>query len=267
MSKKVLIVDNDFFFVEFLAELLEKRGYEVTKAYDGKEGISRLEEGPVDFLFLDIVIPKIDGKHLIEFTRMKFPDAHFPIIAVSGTVIERMDMLNEIGADYYITKGPVEKMADHINSFIDRIEEEPPPSAGENNLFELDKIFPRQPTAELIDTLSFQLGITESVGVGIVVVDRDARIIYTNPSARSIFDRSIENILNYHITDMFSGKDKGKLINALKRVAIDQELQSVRFSVIISSREIRIIVSLLKVEGEITGWIVALEEMAEPDNS
>ena len=62
---------------------------------------------------------------------------------------------------------------------------------------------------------------------------------------------------------MFSGKDRGKLINALKRVATDQELQSVRFSVIISSREIRIIVSLLKVEGEITGWVVALEEMTE----
>ena len=44
MAKKALVVDNDFFFVEFLTELLENKGYEVTKAYDGKEGVSRLEE-------------------------------------------------------------------------------------------------------------------------------------------------------------------------------------------------------------------------------
>ena len=52
MSEKSLIVDDDFFFVEFLAELLETRGHEVIKAYDGKQGISKLEEGPVDFILL-----------------------------------------------------------------------------------------------------------------------------------------------------------------------------------------------------------------------
>jgi len=41
MSKRALVVDNDFFFVEFLTELLEKRGYEVIKAYDGKEGVAK----------------------------------------------------------------------------------------------------------------------------------------------------------------------------------------------------------------------------------
>ena len=50
MSKKALVTDNDFFFVEFLAELLEKRGYEVIKAGDGKEAISKLEKKSVDVL-------------------------------------------------------------------------------------------------------------------------------------------------------------------------------------------------------------------------
>jgi len=43
MQKKALVVDNDFFFVEFLSELLTKRGYQVLKAYNGKEGIAKLE--------------------------------------------------------------------------------------------------------------------------------------------------------------------------------------------------------------------------------
>ena len=65
MGKRSLIVDDDFFFVEFLAGLLEARGHEVIKTYDGKQGISKLEQGPVDFIFVDLVIPKIDAMQFI----------------------------------------------------------------------------------------------------------------------------------------------------------------------------------------------------------
>ena len=44
MPKRALVVDNDHFLVEFLAELLEVRKYQVVKPYDGKEAISKLEE-------------------------------------------------------------------------------------------------------------------------------------------------------------------------------------------------------------------------------
>ena len=93
ISKKALIVDNDRFFVEFLAELLEAREYRVIKTCDGKEGISSLEQESVDLLLVDMIMPKIDGKQLINFVRTKFPDAGFPIIALSGVMIEQLDRL------------------------------------------------------------------------------------------------------------------------------------------------------------------------------
>ena len=114
MSKKALVVDNDFFFTEFLSELLEKRGYQVIKAHDGKEAISILKEDTVDYLFLEIILPKIGGKQLIKFARRKFSEDCFPIIAVSGYLVEQMDELNEIGADYYIVKGHMENMGEHV---------------------------------------------------------------------------------------------------------------------------------------------------------
>ncbi|MFH0843859.1 MAG: response regulator, partial [Pseudomonadota bacterium] len=89
MTKKALVVDNDFFFVEFLTELLEQREYEVIKAYDGKEGISKLEEGLVDIIFVDLIMPKIDGRQFIQFTRKKYPDGRFPIVTHSGSIIEQ----------------------------------------------------------------------------------------------------------------------------------------------------------------------------------
>jgi DNA-binding response OmpR family regulator len=68
MQKKVLVVDSDYFFVEFLTELLNKRGYEVLKAYNGKQGIALLEDDTVDIIFADLVLPKVDG-----IQRQSFP--------------------------------------------------------------------------------------------------------------------------------------------------------------------------------------------------
>jgi CheY-like chemotaxis protein len=264
MSKKALVVDNDFFFVEFLSEILDERGYEVIKAYDGKEGISKLgEEGPLDLLFVDLVMPKIDGKQLIRFTRAKFPEAHFPIIAVSGTLVERLDEINEIGADYYIAKGPMEKMADHVNGFMDKIEKQPFPAPDGQNLLEPGSLGPRQVTAELMDKVDFHQAVIESIGIGIIVVDRDARIISANPLALAIVKKSVEDVLNYPITAIFPKTEKAKLINALKAVIKSEGPRQITFYATIRSQEIRIITSPLKLEGKIAGWIVVMEDTGD----
>lgn len=258
MSKKALVVDNDFFFVEFLTELLEKRGYEVIKAYDGKEGIAKIEEGAVDLLFVDMVMPKIDGEQLIKFTRMKFPDAHFPIIAVSGTIIERLDALNEIGADYYIAKGPTEEMADHVNKFMDKIEKQPFPAPSSEDLLEAGKLYPRQATVELMETVNFQRAINESIGIGIIVVDRDARIINANTLALTIINKSLEELLNCPITAIVPKVERAKLIDALKGVIQSEEVKKITIYITIHSQEIRTILTPLKIDDKIAGWIVAM---------
>ena len=56
----------------------------MVKGYDGKEGVSKLEETAYDVLFTGFIMPKIDGKQLIEYTRRKFCTNRFPIIAVSA---------------------------------------------------------------------------------------------------------------------------------------------------------------------------------------
>lgn len=260
MSKKALVVDNDFFFVEFLTELLEKRGYEVIKAYDGKEGISKLNEGSVDLLFADLVMPKIDGKQFIKFTRKKFPDASFPIIAVSGILIEQLDGLNEIGADYYVAKGPMEQMADHVNKLMDKIEKQPFPPRNSESLLEPGKLNPRQATVELMDTVAFHQAVTESIGIGIIVVDRDVRIINANSLALTILNRSLEEVLNCPITAVFPNSEKAKLIDALKDVIRSENSGKITFYATIRSQDIRIITSPLRLEGKIAGWIVAMED-------
>ncbi|MBW1888302.1 MAG: response regulator, partial [Deltaproteobacteria bacterium] len=216
MSKKALVVDNDFFFVEFLAELLEKRGYEVIKAYDGKEGMSNFEEGPFDILFADLIMPKIDGVQLIKSARQKFFDTPFPIIVISGTLMEQTEDIVDIGADYYVAKGPLEQMTDELNALMDRIEDIGISSAENKNIIEPGTLYPRQATAELVEELNFQKAIIESIGLGIIVIDKDARIINATSQSLEIAKKSLEEILNEHITSLFPKEGRVPLIDALK---------------------------------------------------
>jgi PAS domain S-box-containing protein len=258
MSKKALVVDNDFFFVEFLKGLLEKRGFEVIGAYDGKEAISKLEEGPIDFLFLDIIMPKIDGKQVIEYTRVKFPERHFPIIAMSGSFIEQLDRIKNLGADYYIAKGPMEKMKSEINGFLDRIENDTLGPAPDSNVLEPEGLYPREATEELINLLNYKLAVIESIGIGIIVVDKDTKILSANTMALDMTKKSLNELLNHPITDIFPRDEKARIVGSLKKVILQKELKKSVVSVTTQSGEIEINVSALRIDGEIAGWIIAL---------
>uniref|UniRef100_A0A7C4RUQ2 Hybrid sensor histidine kinase/response regulator n=1 Tax=Desulfatirhabdium butyrativorans TaxID=340467 RepID=A0A7C4RUQ2_9BACT len=264
MKGKALVVDNDFFFVEFLSDLLEKRGYKVIKAYDGKEGITKLREETVNILFVDIIMPKIDGKQLIQFTRNLFPEKPFPIIALSGSLIETIEDVQKIGADYYIAKGPIETMAEHIDRFLDKLEAhsaiDAPPE-----IMETARMFPRQSTAELVEMMDFQEGILESIGVGILVVDKDAKIIRINATGLKILQKPLEVLLNRHIGTVFPESAYSHLVGAMKAVARNPDRIAATFPIDDSGIHWRIIVSIHRVAQKPIGWIVALEELTSWD--
>ena len=255
-NKKALVVDNDFFFMEFLAEILGARDYEVIKAYDGKEGISKLEQENVDLIVVDMIMPKIDGGQLIRFTRSRYPDTRFPIIALS--IIEQMEGLSGIDADYFIAKGPAEKMAGHIDMVLDKIENRLIPDSSDEVIIRPDDMIPRHITSELIQSVNFQQAITESIGVGIIVVDRDARIITTNSLALDIIEKSYDEVLNREAISVFPDKERPKVMGSLRTVLLRTELRKMSIYVIINSRKIRMIVSLLRLGGEILGWVIGL---------
>lgn len=261
MSKKALVVDNDFFFVEFLTEMLESRGYEVIKAYDGKEGMEKINGETVDILFADIVMPKVDGWQFIKYIRGKFPQRPFPVVAVSGTIIEQLDDLERIGADYYIAKGPMEKMKEQFDGFMENIEQRRDPGGAEGSVFDLGKIYPRRESIELIESLHFQRAILECIGVGVVVVDRDAKVISCNSSALELLDRSEVATLNQKFHLLLPPPQRARLVEAMRSVARQPEREKVALIIDVGAKSLRFVVSLLSVESEYVGWIVVLEDV------
>jgi CheY-like chemotaxis protein len=259
MTRNALVVDSDFFFVEFLAGLLEKRGYHVCKAYDGKQGIASLDNGPYDILFADLVLPKVDGRQFFKVVHSKFEDRPFPIVALSGTLVEQMDDLDTIGADYFIAKGPIEKLGVHLNEFMAGLESQPGLPPAEKKILQTGGVFPRRDAMELLGSLEFYQAAVDCLGVGVLILDRDTRIINANAAALSIIDQSLVDLLNRPIWDAFPPNRSAELISALKVTGRRCRSGPSAFFVGLKGRMLRAVVSPLCLNDLPSGWVVALE--------
>ncbi len=262
MNKKALVVDNDYFFVEFLSELLAEKRYDVVKAYDGKEAIDRLEQETVDLMFADIVMPKVDGWQLIKTVRRRFSDSLFPIVAVSGTIVEQLDELEQIGADYYIIKGPLEKMKSQILQFLDDLASHGPDRGDEKLIYDPGNIYPRRESSELIESIQFHKAIFESIAFGLVVVDRDGSIMLVNERAATIFERSAAEMLNRPAPSILPGGAQKRLVDVMRRIVQHPEVGGLSCSSLFGKKRVRMLVSLLTAEGQKSGWVIAAEETA-----
>jgi PAS domain S-box-containing protein len=259
MVRKALVVDSDFFFVEFVAGLLEQRGYRVCKAYDGKQGITRLEDGPYDLLFADLVMPKVGGRQFFQVVRRKFNGKRFPLVALSGTLVEQMDELDQIGADYFIAKGPIAQLSIQLNEFIDRLEQRSDPPPTPKKIMQTGGVFPRRDAVELLEFLRFYQAAVECLGVGVIIIDKDTRIINANAAALSLVDQALVDLLNRPIWEVFPPNRSGELISALKATAHDGPSPHSAFFARLKGRMVRAVVSSLRVGKVCAGWVVALE--------
>jgi YesN/AraC family two-component response regulator len=78
----ILIIDDELQIRVMMRRILEKVGYEVYEASDGKEGIKLFREKPTDLVITDIIMPEKEGLETILDLRHDFPK--IKIIAISG---------------------------------------------------------------------------------------------------------------------------------------------------------------------------------------
>lgn len=103
MSKtRVLVVDDDSNICELLRLYLEKEGYEVTVANDGKSAVDTAKELEPDIMLLDIMLPGLDGWQVCREIR-KFSNMPIIMITAKDETFDKILGL-ELGADDYVTK-------------------------------------------------------------------------------------------------------------------------------------------------------------------
>jgi adenylate cyclase len=104
-SAKLLAVDDDPMNRDMLARRLEKLGYEVTDASNGREALQKLKDGNFDLVLLDILMPDLDGFQTLEFMKADPRLRHVPVIMLTALddVASTVRCI-EAGAEDYVPK-------------------------------------------------------------------------------------------------------------------------------------------------------------------
>jgi two-component system cell cycle sensor histidine kinase/response regulator CckA len=259
MKKKILIVDDDRVMLKFVTKLLTRDGHEVLTAEDGFAALNLLATFCPDIIFFDLIMPKIDGKKLIQIVR-NMPQLNGCYLVIVSAAVAEIDFdFQETGADSYIAKGPFSSMANHIREAIEASEtprrrEDPKPIRG------LDTIYARQLTKELLSRNRHLETILESMAEGILEVYSN-KVVYANGVAVSLLALPQEKILAAYPPDLF-GENTGRGLDKIFQAGVGQSAAlGEKSPVELNGRQVTI--KVLPVNGEPATVILMITDVTE----
>jgi CheY-like chemotaxis protein len=105
MTAKILLVEDNEMNRDMLARRLQRRGFEVVIAPDGKQGVEKCHAEQPDLVLMDLSLPVMDGWEATRTLKGDEATAHIPIIALTAHALEsdRTKAL-ETGCDAFETK-------------------------------------------------------------------------------------------------------------------------------------------------------------------
>lgn len=102
---KLLVIDDEKGFVDTISERLEAKGFEILKAFNGKEGLEAAHSARPDLIILDITMPEMNGYDVCRKLKTDETFKDTPVIILSAH-FQPNDIRfgKEMGADAYMTK-------------------------------------------------------------------------------------------------------------------------------------------------------------------
>ena len=119
-KEKILIIDDSNEILQFLKRFLESKGFMVYTSTDGVEGIQKAIEVKPAVIFLDLMMPNLDGLKMLNVKKVLDEIKDIPVIVISANTARRNVLAAlEAGADKVLSK-PLknEKIIEYINEVI-----------------------------------------------------------------------------------------------------------------------------------------------------
>jgi two-component system alkaline phosphatase synthesis response regulator PhoP len=123
MKKTILVVDDEKDIVDLLSYNLNKEGFHVITARNGREAMEQVREKP-DVIILDIMMPEMNGLQVIQALKKEKKTSAIPVLLLTAKGSETDEIVGlEIGADDYIVK-PVKvgKIVARVHAILRRQE-------------------------------------------------------------------------------------------------------------------------------------------------
>jgi two-component system cell cycle response regulator DivK len=102
---RILLVDDEEMNRDFLQRRLQKRGYEVITAVDGRDACTRVIDLRPDLILMDMMMPNMDGLEATRSLRAVPETRDIPVIALTAQAMAGdREKVVEAGCDDYATK-------------------------------------------------------------------------------------------------------------------------------------------------------------------
>jgi len=124
-KKRILVVDDEPDFVSIVKKNLEKAGFDVEVAYDGVEGLEKVQANPPDAIVLDVMMPEKDGYQVCSELKRDEKYTDIPILLltavadhVSSTRYSHYDGMSTEADDYLPKPASAEDILDSVQSLL-----------------------------------------------------------------------------------------------------------------------------------------------------
>jgi PAS domain S-box-containing protein len=255
MNDKMLVIDDEAVMRDGCFRILAKEGCEVFTAANGEEGLAAIREDPQGFavVLLDLKMPGMGGMEVLEAAREVNPALLIVVITGYATVDSAVEAMKKGAYDFI----PKPFTPDQLRLVVSR--------ALEKRKLELEAEQLRAEAARSLRDVATEKGkvrtIVNCMADGILVTDREERIVLINPAASRMLGIETHACLERSLSDAVGNE---KLIEAVQGV-----LEPANPEVTIISQELRMGDSLMMAhtaavrseEAEMLGTVTVLEDM------
>jgi CheY-like chemotaxis protein len=177
---RILVVDDEEAYRDLMAKHLERKGFNVDKASDGREALQVLESSPsYDVLVTDLMMPEMGGLELLKEVKAHQPDLEVIVITASDDVANAVTAMREDGAYDYLLK-PLDTIS-QLSFSVGR--------AVQHRALKIEKEalhFQLETELERLDAL------VRTTGDAIIAAESGGMISVVNPTAKELLGESLE---------------------------------------------------------------------------
>ncbi len=105
-KKRIICIEDDQGIIDLIKLILNRRGFEVTGAMGGREGLEMMERSAPDLVLLDLMMPDMDGWEVYHQMKARDSMKNIPVIVVTAKAqnIDKVLGIHIAKVDDYITK-------------------------------------------------------------------------------------------------------------------------------------------------------------------
>jgi DNA-binding response OmpR family regulator len=105
-SQSIVYIEDDHEMIDLVKLILSRRGYEVTGAHGGREGLDVVHRARPDLILLDLLMPDVDGWQVYQQLKANELTRHIPVVVITAKAqpIDRVLAIDVARADDYLIK-------------------------------------------------------------------------------------------------------------------------------------------------------------------